>query len=65
MSEESGFRYDIFFTTATSFMAEGRRVGILSCKICGAAVLLDDEIDTPRLHAETMHSMRRPVEREV
>lgn len=40
------------FTTARAFVAEGARVGIVTCLTCGAAVLLDsaDEVDPREVH---------------
>jgi hypothetical protein len=33
--------YDKWFTPAAAFETEGARVGVATCKFCGAAVLLD------------------------
>ena len=46
--------YDKYFEPATALAAEGARIGIANCKICGAAVLLDprSEINYARLHVE-------------
>lgn len=33
--------YDIYFEPATAVSAEGSRIGLTNCKICGAAILLD------------------------
>jgi hypothetical protein len=40
------------FTPYSVIPAEGERLGILTCKVCGAAVLLDADIDWPRHHRE-------------
>lgn len=49
--------YDQFFTTATALSAEGARVGVTTCKLCFAAVLLDprDEFNAARKHIESVH----------
>lgn len=41
-------------TGVRSFAAEGARVGIVTCKVCGAAILLDpaDDFDSVALHRE-------------
>lgn len=56
MSETTGYRFDALFTLATAFMAEGRRAGICTCRVCGVAILLEMEVDAPRLHAEFAHA---------
>ena len=33
---------DYLFTKATVFAAEGNRVGLVTCRQCGAVILLDD-----------------------
>ena len=40
------------FTTATAVPAEGARVGFVSCKLCGATIMLDqrDSEDTIQKH---------------
>lgn len=54
-------KYDEHFTAATAVLAEGARVGIATCRECGAAVLIDprDEINYARLHSEWHAS--RPI----
>lgn len=46
--------YDQHFEPATAVMAEGARVGFATCKLCGAAVLLDprDNLNRARQHYE-------------
>ena len=46
--------YDEHFEPATVVAAEGARIGICTCKKCGAAVLLDprDSTNRARQHAE-------------
>jgi hypothetical protein len=46
--------YDKYFEAAAALHAEGARIGLATCKICGAAVLIDprDETNRPRQHAE-------------
>lgn len=41
-----------YWTNATAFEAEGARVGLVTCLMCGAAVLLDprDDKDPVALH---------------
>lgn len=48
------------FTPATVFPAECARVGITTCKLCGAAVLIDsrDEFDVMQLHID-WHEARK------
>lgn len=42
------------FTNATAIHAEGARVGLITCRLCGAAILLDrrDGIDAPQVHRD-------------
>ena len=49
------------FTDATVIAAEGARVALLTCKECGAAILLDprDDEDRPKQHAE-WHKRTQP-----
>lgn len=45
----------IAYTDATAFDAEGARVGVVTCLVCGAAILLDPRDTGPdllALHAE-------------
>jgi hypothetical protein len=46
------------FTAYRPFAAEGARVGLMTCTICGAAVLIDphDSIDPAQLH-EDWHAL--------
>ena len=46
--------YDQFFEPATAVEAEGARIGIATCVICGAAVMLDprDKKNRARQHYE-------------
>lgn len=46
--------YDEHFEPATVVLAEGARIGIATCKTCGAAVMLDprDPVSRARQHAE-------------
>ena len=46
--------YDEHFEPATVVLAEGARIGIATCKTCGAAVMLDprDPVNRARQHAE-------------
>jgi hypothetical protein len=46
--------YDQYFEPATALMAEGARVGLATCRKCGACVLLDprDNINRARQHYE-------------
>lgn len=39
------------FTKAQAVAAEGARIGFVTCERCGAAVMLDMQIDAPSLHA--------------
>ncbi len=49
------------FTSLTAWPAEGARVGIISCTLCGAAILLGGqmEADTIALH-EAWHDAPAP-----
>lgn len=42
------------FTPAASLDAHGSVIALLSCRVCGAAVLLDprDRVDAPDLHVQ-------------
>lgn len=53
--------YDENFEPATVVMAEGARIGIATCKHCGAAVMLDprDQINRIRQHVE-WHASSEP-----
>ena len=51
MSGEKGY-YSYF-----AFDAEGHRIGLMTCKRCGAAVLLAKGEDGPKIHDE-WHRMR-------
>lgn len=44
--------YDRYFEPATAVQAEGARVGLATCSICGANVLLDprEKINYLRVH---------------
>lgn len=46
--------YDTNFEPATALEAEGARIGLATCKHCGACVLLDprDTFNRARQHAE-------------
>ena len=46
--------YDKWFMPAVALAAEGARIGLASCRVCGAVILLDprDSIDQTRLHVE-------------
>ncbi len=46
--------YDKFFEPATVIQAEGARIGLCLCKICGSSILLDprDCVNAARLHGE-------------
>jgi hypothetical protein len=41
---------DPIFTPAWAVLAEGARIGIVTCTVCGAALVLDNEIDVLDLH---------------
>lgn len=45
---------DITFTGYRPFVAEGARCGIITCEVCGAALLLDpsDQFDVKQRHRE-------------
>lgn len=47
-------KYDEYFVEATAVMAEGARIGLCTCRICGAAIMFDprDQINAAQLHAE-------------
>lgn len=49
------------FTTYRAFAAEGARVGIFTCEMCGAALLLDPSqtFDVGERHAEWHHREAR------
>ena len=40
---------DPIFTTYYAFPVEGRRIGLMSCLICGAAIVVDDR-DSATVH---------------
>ena len=46
--------FDQHFEAATVIAAEGARVGVVTCKTCGACVLLDprDSVNWARKHTE-------------
>lgn len=46
--------YDKWFEPARAVEAEGARIGVATCRVCGAAILLDpdDMTSTVRVHAE-------------
>ena len=46
--------FDKWFSPATAIQAEGARVGLTTCKLCGACVMLDprEEVNAARLHGE-------------
>ena len=46
--------YDKYFEPVTVLEVEGARAGLATCKICGAAVLLDprDSVNRARQHGE-------------
>lgn len=46
---------DPMYTPQTCFLeTEGEPVGLLTCKLCGAAILLDrrDAVDAPEIHRQ-------------
>lgn len=46
--------YDKYFEPATAVEAEGARIGIATCKLCGAAIMLDprDSENRAKQHAQ-------------
>lgn len=48
------------FTALTAWSAEGARVGLVSCRSCGAAILLGGQlsVDTLALHVEWHAALR-------
>lgn len=47
------------FTPARAIPAEGARVGIVTCRVCGCALLLDpDDYDDVLMHHRFYHSRR-------
>lgn len=46
--------FDKHFEPCTAIAAEGARIGLATCKICGAAVMIDprDQVNRARQHAE-------------
>ena len=56
--------FDKHFEPATAFDAEGARIGIATCKTCGATVVIDprDTINYLRKHYE-WHKEQKEVER--
>jgi hypothetical protein len=38
--------------------AEGARIGFMTCKECGACVLLGAEVDAPKVHAKWHEKLR-------
>ena len=55
--------FDARFTAATVLVAEGARIGIVTCKECGAAVIIDprDTINALRQHHD-WHALATPSE---
>lgn len=55
--------YDKHFEPATAVSAEGARIGIATCKECGAAIMLDprDSMNRARQHHEWHESQRKGV----
>jgi hypothetical protein len=45
-------KYDKYFEPATAVDAEGARIGLATCKLCGASVTIDprDTVNYLRLH---------------
>lgn len=46
------------YTAVTAIAAEGARVGLASCQICGATVLLDERDDRNMMIAHTLWHQR-------
>ena len=61
MSKHENF--DKYFDPCTVIVAEGARIGISSCSICGAAVMADprDEVNRFRMHIEWHHTWLIPA----
>lgn len=47
-----GAAYEVLYSSATGWLAEGARVGIVTCLTCGAAVFLSMDAPALRLHTE-------------
>jgi hypothetical protein len=49
-------KYDGYFEPATILVAEGARIALMNCKVCGAAVMLDPrddgKVNYARVHGE-------------
>ena len=54
------------FSGARAILAEGARVGVVTCKQCGAALFLDpgDEFDVLQLHRD-WHSRLNRIKRKA
>ena len=52
---------DVEYGQSTVFHAEGSRVAIVVCMLCGAAILIDprEKVDAPGLH-RAWHSAQAP-----
>lgn len=52
-----GYLQEVNFTPYTTWEAVGGHVGVVTCRLCGALVMLDAEIDWPGIHLR-WHSRR-------
>jgi hypothetical protein len=54
--------YDRYFEPATILEAEGARIALVNCKICGAAIMLDPrddgKVNYARVHGEWHEQIR-------
>ena len=54
MSNNDKENFEKYYTPATAFNAEGARVGVVTCKICGASIFLDEreEVNPLQIHID-------------
>ncbi len=50
------------FTPYYVIPAEGNRLGLTTCKTCGASVVIDDGTDYTRVHLDWHHSRNEGME---
>lgn len=60
--------FDVEFTGSRAWNAEGARIAVVTCKMCGAAIVIDpmdvDEFSATEVHA-AWHGKPLPMTRET
>jgi len=60
---DGGRSHDDWYTPARAFSAEGARVAIVTCRTCGAAILIDPGDNEPAVDIHTRWHKEHPETR--